>query len=120
MILEPSSYTKEKYDLFEKYQVDIHQDDEKYPAGFKRFLVDSPLRPEPISYTDNHRSGGLPEHYGSYHQLYRLNGELIAMGVIDILPSCVSSVYFMYDKAYERFSWGKVYNPNLRVFNNLC
>lgn len=30
------------------------------------------------------------------------------MGVIDILPSCVSSVYFMWEKEYEKFSLGKV------------
>ena len=30
------------------------------------------------------------------------------MSVIDILPNCVSSVYFMYDKNWERFSLGKV------------
>ena len=53
-----------------------------------------------------------PEHlagqYGSYHQLYRIDGELVALGVIDILPNCVSSVYFMYDTKWERFSLGKV------------
>ena len=50
----------------------------------------------------------LPSHYGSYHQLYRLDGRLVAMSVIDVLPSCVSSVYFMWEKEYERFSLGKV------------
>ena len=30
------------------------------------------------------------------------------MSVIDILPNCVSSVYFMYDNKWERFSLGKV------------
>jgi len=30
------------------------------------------------------------------------------MAVLDILPNCVSSVYFMYDKDWERFSLGKV------------
>jgi len=30
------------------------------------------------------------------------------MGVIDILPSCVSSVYFMWEKEYEKFSLGKL------------
>lgn len=30
------------------------------------------------------------------------------MGVIDILPSCVTSVYFMWEKEYEKFSLGKV------------
>ena len=50
----------------------------------------------------------LPKEYGSYHQLYRVNGKLIAIAVLDILPSCVSSVYFMYDNAWEKFSLGKV------------
>jgi len=30
------------------------------------------------------------------------------MGVIDILPSCISSVYFMWEKEYEKFSLGKL------------
>jgi len=30
------------------------------------------------------------------------------MAVLDILPSCVSSVYFMYDTTWERFSLGKL------------
>ena len=50
----------------------------------------------------------LPKEYGAYHQLYRIDGELVAVGVIDILPSCVSSVYFMYEKKWEKFSFGKV------------
>jgi arginine-tRNA-protein transferase len=40
--------------------------------------------------------------------MYRLDGQLVAMAVLDILPNCVSSVYFMYDIAWERFSFGKV------------
>lgn len=36
--------------------------------------------------------------YGSFHQQYWLDDDkLIAVGVIDILPKCVSSVYFFYD-----------------------
>jgi arginyl-tRNA---protein transferase len=38
------------------------------------------------------------------------------MGVIDILPSCVSSVYFMWEKEYEKFSLGKV--SDLRGMSN--
>lgn len=30
------------------------------------------------------------------------------MAVLDILPGCVSSVYFMYDKNWDKFSLGKV------------
>lgn len=50
----------------------------------------------------------LPKKFGSYHQMYRVDGQLIAVGVLDILPTCVSSVYFMYDIDWERFSLGKV------------
>mmetsp|Transcript_25834 Transcript_25834/g.39595 ORF Transcript_25834/g.39595 Transcript_25834/m.39595 type:complete len:1065 (+) Transcript_25834:180-3374(+) len=36
--------------------------------------------------------------YGSYHQHYLMNDKyLMAVGVVDILPNCVSSVYSFYD-----------------------
>lgn len=105
--LETSSYTDEKYALYEKYQSNVHHDNDNEPKGFKRFLVDSPLLGEIIPY-ENDAPSHLPKTYGSYHQLYRLNGELIALGVLDILPHCVSSVYFMYDVEWEEFSLGKL------------
>ena len=58
---------------------------------------------QPIDYPPG-RPEHLPPTYGSYHQLYRLDGELVAMGVIDILPHCVSSVYFMYEKKWEKMT----------------
>ncbi|KIK65374.1 hypothetical protein GYMLUDRAFT_158892 [Collybiopsis luxurians FD-317 M1] len=106
MTLEPSSYTDEKYELFKKYQAEIHHDPST-PSGFKRFLVESPLHQEIIPYSSTPPSH-LPTHYGSYHWCYRLDGRLIAVSVIDILPECVSSVYFMYDKEYEAHSLGKL------------
>jgi len=106
-ILEPSSYTPEKFALYKKYQEEIHHDLRNSPSAFRRFLVDSPLMAEPIPY-DSPPPSHLPLEYGSYHQLYKLDDELIAMSVIDILPNCVSSVYFMYDKDWERFSLGKL------------
>ncbi|KAF9482516.1 hypothetical protein BDN70DRAFT_432045 [Pholiota conissans] len=105
--LEPSSYTDEKFQLYKKYQAEIHKDVENSPSGFKRFLVDSPLNTEPIPYPSE-PPDHLPREYGSYHQMYRLDGKLIALGVIDILPKCVSSVYFMYDSTWERYSMGKI------------
>ncbi|XP_046752570.1 arginyl-tRNA--protein transferase 1 isoform X6 [Diprion similis] len=49
---------------------------------------------------------GPPQGYGSFHQQYWLNNQLIAVGVIDILPSCISSVYFFYDPIYSHISLG--------------
>ncbi|KAK0491001.1 arginine-tRNA-protein transferase [Armillaria novae-zelandiae] len=108
VVLEPSSYTAEKFALYDKYQSDIHHDPDNSSMAFRRFLVTSPLRGGPIPYTTTPAPPHLPPHYGSYHQLYRLDGQLIAMAVLDILPHCVSSVYFMYDKTWEKFSLGKV------------
>ncbi|KAI0335581.1 hypothetical protein GY45DRAFT_1350777 [Cubamyces sp. BRFM 1775] len=106
--LEPSSYTEEKFALYCSYQKEIHKEDDKEASSFRRFLVQTPLVSQPIEYACGQRPAHLPEKYGSYHQLYRLDGELIAMGVIDILPTCVSSVYFMYEKKWEKFSLGKL------------
>ena len=42
--LEPSSYTAEKFALYQVYQKEIHKEEkEKLPHSFKRFLVESPL-----------------------------------------------------------------------------
>ncbi|XP_053983183.1 arginyl-tRNA--protein transferase 1 isoform X1 [Hylaeus volcanicus] len=66
---------------------------------YTRFLVRSPLQ----QWKPN---DGPPCGYGSFHEQYWLDNELIAVGVIDILPSCVSSVYFFYDPAYSHLSLG--------------
>ncbi|KAF9357660.1 Arginyl-tRNA--protein transferase 1 [Mortierella sp. AD094] len=45
--------------------------------------------------------------FGSFHQNYYLDEKLIAVSVIDILPECVSAVYFFYDTDYSSLSLGK-------------
>lgn len=47
---------------------------------------------------------------------YILNGNLIAMGVIDMLPNCVSSVYLMYDPHYQFLGLGKVSSVLYLIF----
>ncbi|XP_011635910.1 arginyl-tRNA--protein transferase 1 [Pogonomyrmex barbatus] len=76
--------SKESYELYKKYQTTIHRDpiEKLTEQQYMRFLVKSPL------------------------QQYWLDNELIAVGVIDILPSCISSVYFFYDPAYSQLSLG--------------
>ncbi|KAI0303879.1 arginine-tRNA-protein transferase [Russula brevipes] len=105
--LEPASYSDEKFALFQSYEENIHGKRNQKSGSFKTFLVETPLQREPIPYPSA-PPAHLPSHYGSHHQLYRLNGRLVGMGVIDILPSCVSSVYFMWEKEYEKFSLGKL------------
>ncbi|KAL1944264.1 hypothetical protein VTO73DRAFT_3449 [Trametes versicolor] len=106
--LEPASYTEEKFALYSRYQKEIHHEIwDREPSGFKEFLVQNPLVPQAIDYPSG-RPDHLPVEYGAYHQLYRLDGKLIAMSVINILPTCVLSVYFMWEKKWEKFSLGKL------------
>ncbi|XP_076752657.1 arginyltransferase 1 isoform X3 [Xylocopa sonorina] len=87
--------------LFKKYQMIIHgeSEEESDDVSFFNFLVKSSLQP----WTPD---DGPPSGYGSFHEQYWLDNELIAVGVIDILPSCISSVYFFYDPAYSHLSLG--------------
>lgn len=41
-------------------------------------------------------------------QCYRLDGKLVAIGVIDLLPHCVSSVYFLYHESFHVHNPGKL------------
>ena len=100
----PPKVTEEVFALYRKYQVAVHGDkpEEVTKEGFNRFLVQSPL----VSSSSSSSSSSSPYlvPYGSYHQLYRLNGKLVAVGVVDILPKCLSSVYCFYDPDYRHLS----------------
>ncbi|KFP85756.1 Arginyl-tRNA--protein transferase 1, partial [Apaloderma vittatum] len=87
--------------LFAKYQMAIHKDtpSDCGENEFTRFLCDSPLEVE-------NAPNGPECGYGSFHQQYWLDGKIIAVGVIDILPYCVSSVYLYYDPDYSFLSLG--------------
>lgn len=100
--LESDDFTDEKYKLFQDYQKHVHDDDSSTPSGFKRFLCSSPLSQR----TEN--AGTTSKRLGSYHQCYRLDGRLIAMAVLDLLPHCVSGVYFIYHQDFEMWSFGKL------------
>jgi arginine-tRNA-protein transferase len=55
---------------------------------FYEFLVDNPF-PAATSMT------------GTLHQHYRINGVLVAVGVVDVLPTGLSSVYVFYDADFS-------------------
>jgi len=83
------------FELYKKYQMVVHDDkeDEVTMKQWERFLVNSPL-------------SSLQEEFGSFHHQYWLDDKLIAVGVIDILPTCISSVYVYYDVDYNFLSLG--------------
>ncbi|CAH8339375.1 unnamed protein product [Eruca vesicaria subsp. sativa] len=108
MHLKRSSFDPEEYELYKRYQLRVHNDEPESisKTSYKRFLVDTPLIEVPPS-----RDGGDDEEvppcgFGSYHQQYRVDGRLIAVGVIDILPKCLSSKYLFWDPDFASLSLG--------------
>ncbi|XP_020875942.1 arginyl-tRNA--protein transferase 1 isoform X2 [Arabidopsis lyrata subsp. lyrata] len=103
--LKRSSFDPEEHELYKRYQLKVHNDKPEHVAesSYRRFLVDSPL-------IDVQPSGDEklpPCGFGSFHQQYRVDGLLIAVGVVDILPKCLSSVYLFWDPDYAFLSLGK-------------
>ena len=59
-----------------------------------------------FQFQEEYEEGGLPSGYGSFHQQYILDGKIICVGVLDVLPSLVSSKYLYYDPDYSFLSLG--------------
>lgn len=91
--IEGDSVSQAKFDLFVKYQTKIHRDDVSRwkTKDFERFLC-SGIKRSPATIT---KANADEKKLGSYHQCYRLDGKLIAVAVLDLVPSGVSSVYVL-------------------------
>ncbi|MCJ1472185.1 Arginyl-tRNA--protein transferase 1 [Lambiella insularis] len=101
--LESDTYTEEKYALFANYQKVVHKEPPSRisRAGFKSFLCSGMQR---VLY----KSDGHEQKIGSYHQCYRLDGRLVAIGVLDLMSDCVSSVYLIYHESVSEWEFGKL------------
>jgi arginyl-tRNA--protein-N-Asp/Glu arginylyltransferase len=99
-----SSFVEDEFELYKRYQMSVHGDtlSDCEERHYRRFLVDSPLIPRG---TLEGRSGPRPG-YGSFHVRYTLDGQLFAVGVVDVLPRCLSSVYLFFDPAFGTLSPG--------------
>ena len=64
---------------------------------FYGFLVENPFTNSTELATEGNASSLS---FGTYHQLYRVGGVLVAVGVVDILPEGLSSVYLFYDPEF--------------------
>ncbi|PQQ13973.1 arginyl-tRNA--protein transferase 2 isoform X2 [Prunus yedoensis var. nudiflora] len=103
--LKRSSFDSEEYALYRRYQMMVHNDtpDHVTESSYRRFLVDTPLIFVPPT-----GDGTVPPcGFGSFHQQYVIDGKLVAVGVIDILPRCLSSKYLFWDPDFAFLSPGK-------------
>jgi len=120
---EPATYTEEKYVLFARYQESVHNDFKHNKKSFERFLCDSPF-PEHIKMGTeeeweqlNELGSRIPSSFslgeplkrlGPAHECYYFKDQLIAIAVTDFLPSGMSSVYFIWDPDFKKWSLGKL------------
>ncbi|XWS65861.1 hypothetical protein CRYUN_Cryun05aG0150200 [Craigia yunnanensis] len=103
--LKRSSFDQEEYALYRRYQIKVHNDtpDRVTERKYRMFLVDTPLL-----FVSPSADGMVPPcGFGSFHQQYIIDGKLVAVGVVDILPGCLSSKYLFWDPDYAFLSLGK-------------
>jgi len=90
---------QESYSVYQQYQLIVHKDPphDCDMQSFAQFLCNSPLMYET-------RQG---VELGAFHQHYLVDGRIVAVAVLDILPQCLSSVYLYYDPKF----WGSKLSP---------
>ncbi|WOL14952.1 arginyl-tRNA--protein transferase 2-like isoform X1 [Canna indica] len=104
--MKRSSFDQEEFDLYKRYQIKVHDDkpEKVTVSSYQRFLVDTPIIFVPPISGDNTIP---PCGFGSFHQQYLIDGKLVAVGVVDILPKCLSSKYLFWDPDFAFLSLGK-------------
>ncbi|KAA8539587.1 hypothetical protein F0562_026279 [Nyssa sinensis] len=103
--LKKSSFDPEEFALYRRYQIKVHNDtpDHVTESSYREFLVDTPL-----VFVPSTGDGTVPPcGFGSFHQQYVIDGRLVAVGVIDILPKCLSSTYLFWEPDLAFLSLGK-------------
>ena len=104
----------ERFQVYKKYQMNVHKEtnEETTKSGYNRAwgttdLIDNKgiKLPSDLNKKTKHPEM-YPNKYGTYNFIHRLDGKIIAVGIWDILPTCLSSVYLYYDTDYQFLDLG--------------
>uniref|UniRef100_A0A914C297 DDE-1 domain-containing protein n=1 Tax=Acrobeloides nanus TaxID=290746 RepID=A0A914C297_9BILA len=95
--LEYNQTIDEVYNIYVKYQYAVHDRTESREIFEHVFITDPFI---------NNNDDGISPTLGAYQQHYLLDGRIIAVGLIDMLPSRFISGYFFYDPDYSFLSLG--------------
>jgi arginine-tRNA-protein transferase len=101
----PAAYDAEAYALYVKYQMRVHHDppSKLTPDGYANFLCNSPIARSDASGIARVRGSGSEEGVcGSFHQHYRVDGRLIAVGVVDMCVYIYFSMPFTHCRIFLR------------------
>lgn len=116
-------YTPELAELSKKYEKAVHKRDDQTDKQVRQFMCDSPLynaeneeeaalpcKPEMVGLNDDlpFKEEDLYPGPGSYHMYHRIDGRLVAVGVVDIGREVFNSAYFMYDPEFKWLNLGVV------------
>jgi len=106
----PAEFCTAAHDLYQKYQMTVHGDTKAdcSPEQYRRFLCTSTFPPASSTLSGSTKTSPPWCGYGAFHQQYWLDGELIAVGVVDVLPQGLSSKYFFYDPERRDLELGKL------------
>lgn len=121
-VLLPNSFTMDKFQLFKRYQMSIHKEKESEinEYSFYNFLCNDPFpevtkRREYVDWkkvnqqwTSGEIGKELLDLQGPVHECYFIDNKLVAIAVLDILPTTISSVYFIWDPDYAHLGLGTV------------
>ena len=101
----------ERFNVYKKYQTNIHGDkpskikiDGYNDSWGETNLIKNKnsLIPLPKDLANKTKHPELyPKYYGTYNLIHRIDGKIVAVGIWDVLPTSLSSVYLYYDTDYS-------------------
>jgi arginine-tRNA-protein transferase len=94
----PASFNRDAFDLYNSYHIKKHDKPLKSEHSYCEHTVNTPTAHQTVNGVE----------CGTFHQLYRLDGKLVAIGIIDIVPKGIVSIYMWYslDKDVAKYSFG--------------
>ena len=106
------SQMDERFLLYQKYQLKVHKEVATV-QGYNNFIGISPVIKKQINlpndlHTKTKHPELYPNHYGMYNLIHRIDGKIIAVTVIDILPNYFESLYCYYDPDFSFLDLGIV------------
>ena len=104
----------ERFKLYKKYQILIHKNqiEEVTPERYNKnwgtsILQKDKIIPKPADLINKTKHPEIyPNYYGSYNFIHRIDGKIIAVTVVDILPTMFLSDYCYYDTEYSFLDLG--------------
>ena len=104
----------ERLKVYQKYQMDIHKDPPEEITKMRynnawgsTNLIDNKGIKLPSDLDKKVKHPEIyPKKYGTYNFIHRIDGKIVAVGIWDILPTCLSSVYLYYDTDYQFLDLG--------------